>query len=114
MAITGVHALLYTSRAEEVRALLGDAFGWSHIDAGDGWLIFKLPPAELGVHPADAADHQLSLMCDNIETTLDELRERGVEVISAIENMGFGRGATIRLPGQLDLLVYEPRHPTVI
>jgi hypothetical protein len=114
VAITGVHALLYSSRAEEVRVLLRDVFGWSHVNAGDGWLIFKLPPAELGVHPADGAHHELSLMCDDIEATLAELGARGIEVVSGVENMGFGLGATIRLPGELDLLVYQPRHPTAL
>lgn len=114
MAITGVHALLYSPEADQIRALLRDGLAWPHVDAGDGWLIFKLPPAELGVHPSDHPQHEISLMCDDIAGTLDDLRSRGVEVVSEIQQMGFGQGATIRLPGGVDILVYEPRHPTAL
>jgi hypothetical protein len=114
VAITGVHALLYSPQADQVRALLRDVLGWPHVDAGDGWLIFKLPPAEMGVHPSDHAQHEISLMCDDIAGTLDDLRSRGVEVVSEIQQMGFGQGATIQLPGGVDILVYEPRHPTAL
>ena len=75
MAITGAHALFYTSEPEALRAMLRDVFGWKHVDAGDGWLIFKLPPAELGVHPAEGPTfdggvrHQMSFMCDDINAT---------------------------------------------
>src|SRR5205807_6854010 len=62
MAITGAHVLLYTSQPEELRAVLRDVFGWEHVDARDGWLIFALPPAELGVHPAESPSHELTLM----------------------------------------------------
>ncbi len=86
MAITGVHALLYTSEPDAVRAILRDVFGWDHVDAGDGWLVFALPPAELGVHPAEGPTfdsgvrHQLTLMCDDLGATVAELRGKGVEL----------------------------------
>ena len=70
MPITGTHALLYTSEPEALRACLRDVFGWSHVDVHDGWLIFALPPAELGVHPAEAPAHELTFMCDDITATL--------------------------------------------
>src|SRR5712671_336624 len=73
MAVTGAHALLYTSQPEELRAVLRDVFGWSHVDAGGGWLIFALPPAELAVHPGEAPAHQFSLMCDDVGQTMQEL-----------------------------------------
>jgi hypothetical protein len=116
VAITGAHVLLYTPEAEAVRDLLWDAMGWESIDAGDGWLIFRLPPAELGVHPASdgGAHHELSLMCDDIGATVAELRGRGVDVPGEPRDLGFGIGTTIRLPGGLELLLYEPRHPTAI
>ena len=83
MAITGVHGLLYSPEAEAVRAVLRDVIGWKHVDSGDGWLIFALPPAELGVHPtmgeSDTPHHELSLMCDDIEATVAELRAKGIE-----------------------------------
>src|SRR3954449_12271243 len=99
MAITGVHALLYTPEAEALRTVLGDVFDWSSVDAGGGWLIFKLPPAELGVHPADAPAHELSLMCDDITATMAELRAKGVEFTGEPHNEGFGVAVTMTLPG---------------
>jgi predicted enzyme related to lactoylglutathione lyase len=120
MTITGAHALLYTSEPDAVRALLGDVFGWPAVDAGGGWLIFRLPPAEVGVHPAEGPTyeggtrHQLSLMCDDIGSTIAELREKGVEVEGEPADHGWGIGATLLLPGGLELLLYQPRHATAI
>jgi hypothetical protein len=120
MAITGVHALLYTSEPEAVRAVLRDVFGWRHVDDGGGWLIFALPPAELGVHPAEGPTHeagtrhQLSLMCDDITSTIDELRAKGVVVRGEPENEGWGITTTIVLPGDLEVMLYQPLHTTAI
>jgi catechol 2,3-dioxygenase-like lactoylglutathione lyase family enzyme len=114
MAITGVHALLYTPEPEALRATLRDVFGWSSVDAGGGWLIFAMPPAEVGVHPSDTAVHQLSLMCDDLDTTMATLRAQGIEFVDEPSDMPFGRGATMRLPGDVELLLYQPRHATAI
>jgi hypothetical protein len=116
MAITGAHVLLYTPEAEAVRATLRDVLGWDHVDAGGGWLIFALPPAEVGVHPTDGTSphHEFSLMCDDIAATVADLRDRGLEVRGEPEDQGFGVVATIVLPGELEVLLYEPRHPTAI
>jgi hypothetical protein len=114
VAITGAHVLLYTHEADALRAALRDVLGWRSVDAGDGWLIFALPPAELGVHPADAPRHELSLICDDIASTVAELREKGLEVRGEPQDLGFGVGARIVLPGGVELLLYEPRHPTAI
>jgi catechol 2,3-dioxygenase-like lactoylglutathione lyase family enzyme len=120
MTITGVHALFYTSEPEAVRAILRDVFGWDHVDDGDGWLIFALPPAELGVHPAagptyeSGVRHQLSLMCDDIATTVAELRAAGVEVRGEPHDEGFGITTTVVLPGDLHVMLYEPRHSTAV
>jgi len=118
MPITGVHTLLYTSEPEALRAVLRDVFGWEHVDAGEGWLIFRLPPAELGVHPAEGPTwesgvrQQLTLMCDDIAATLDELRGReGIEVRGEPENEGWGISVMLTLPGGVEILLYEPRHP---
>jgi catechol 2,3-dioxygenase-like lactoylglutathione lyase family enzyme len=120
MAIIGAHVLLYTPEPEALRATLRDVFGWSHVDAGDGWLIFALPPAELGVHPAEGPSyeagtrHQLSLMCDDIGSTVRELRSKGLEVEGEPEDEGWGITTTIVLPGGVQVLLYEPRHPVAI
>lgn len=114
MAITGAHVLLYTPEAEALRTIVRDVFDWDHVDAGDGWLIFALPPAELGVHPAEGAKHELSLMCDDIEATVAELRTNGVEIDGEPHDLRFGVGVSIVLPGNLHMLLYEPHHPTAI
>ena len=120
MAITGAHVLLYSSEADALRALLRDVFGWKHVDAGGGWLIFGLPPAEIGVHPTEgrgdesAGRHQLSLMCDDINKTIKELRAKGVEVMGEPEDHGYGITVMLSLPGGVEVQLYEPRHPTAI
>ncbi len=112
--ITGAHVLLYTPEAEALRGVLRDVMGWSHVDAHDGWLIFALPPAELGVHPADSPRHELSLMCDDIHATVADLRERGIEIRGEPEAAGFGVQVTMVLPGGVEVMLYEPRHITAI
>ena len=114
MAITGIHALLYSPEAEAVRAFFRDTMGWKHVDDGQGWLIFALPPAELGVHPGDKPAHELCFMCDDIEATVADLREKGVEVKGEPENQGWGIVTTIVLPGGVDVMLYQPRHETAI
>lgn len=115
MAITGVHGLVYTSEPDAVRAVFRDVFGWEHVDAGDGWLIFALPPAELGIHPAEhTAGHELTLMCDDVRTTMAELQAKGIEFEGEPTDVGFGIEVRMLLPGGAAMLLYEPRHPTAI
>jgi hypothetical protein len=115
MAITGVHTLIYTSEPEAVREVFRDVFGWAHVDAGDGWLIFALPPAELGIHPAEySVRRDVSVMCDDIRTTMAELKGKGIHFAGEPEDEGFGIGVTMLLPGGTEVLLYEPRHPTAI
>jgi hypothetical protein len=114
MAIIGTHALLYTTQPDQLRAVFKDAFGLNNVDAHDGWLIFELPPAELGVHPADAPAHQISFMCDDIDSTMTELAAKGIVFEGEAEHQGFGVGVTMLLPGDVRVLLYEPRHPTAI
>jgi catechol 2,3-dioxygenase-like lactoylglutathione lyase family enzyme len=114
MAIIGMHAILYSKKAEETRAFFRDVLGFSSVDAGHGWLIFAAPPAELAVHPADDDEfHELYLMCDDIESTLAELRAKG-QSPSAVQDRPWGRLAEITLPSGQRLGIYEPRHPTAI
>jgi hypothetical protein len=113
MTITGVHALLYSAQAEELRAVLRDVIGWPSVDVHDGWLIFALPPAELGVHPATGPRHELTLMCDDIGSTMADLRDKGIEFRGEPESQGFGIVATMLLPG-VEMLLYQPRHETAI
>ena len=114
MSITSVHALLYTSQPEALRSVLRDVFGWQNVDAGGGWLIFALPPAELGVHPADAPRHELSLMCDDLDATVDELRAKGIEFRGERTTEPWGYAITMVLPGDLEVLLYQPLHPTIV
>jgi len=110
--ITGMHAIVFSPRAEQVRAFFADVLGFPSADAGGGWLIFALPPAELAVHPAeDAGRYELYLMCDDIHATLAELRGKGVEVARDVSDQRWGLVAAIRLPDGSELPIYEPRHP---
>src|SRR3954469_2538961 len=112
MAITGVHAILYSDDAAADRAFLSDVLGLASVDAGDGWLIFALPPAELAAHPAsaDRGGYELYLMCDNIEDTMRELETKGVEFSSGVTEQRWGLITTISLPGGGRLGLYEPLH----
>jgi catechol 2,3-dioxygenase-like lactoylglutathione lyase family enzyme len=112
--IIGLHTLIYSKDAEKDRAFLRDVLGFRAVDAGHGWLIFEMPPAEMGVHPTEGEEtHELYLMTDNVETTVSELRAKGVEC-SEIQNAGFGRMTHITLPGGGKLGIYEPRHALAI
>ena len=113
VVITGAHAIIYTRDAEADRAFFRDVLGFSSVDAGGGWLIFALPPAELAAHPTEeAGHHELYLMCDDVHATVDELAGNGVEFSRPISDEGFGLMTSIKLPGGGELGLYEPRHPT--
>ena len=110
--ITGMHAIVFSPDAEKVRAFVADVLGMPSVDAGGGWLIFALPPAELAIHPADGASHQLYLMCDDIQATLAELKDKGAQVARDVSDQGWGLVAAIRLPDGSEFPIYEPRHPS--
>jgi catechol 2,3-dioxygenase-like lactoylglutathione lyase family enzyme len=113
--ITGMHAIVFSPQAEKVRAFFADTLGLPSADAGGGWPVFALPPAELAVHPADAdSRHQLYLMCDDIHATLADLRAKGAEVAQDVSEQGWGLLAAIRLPDGSELPIYQPRHPSPI
>jgi hypothetical protein len=113
--ITGAHAIIYSADPEADRAFFRDTLGYEHVDAGHDWLIFRLPPAELAVHPTDGVSaHELFFMCDDIATTTAELESKGVEFTGPVTEQRWGLSAVIRLPGGGELGLYEPRHPTAI
>lgn len=117
--ITGYHSLIYSDDPEATRAFLRDVLGWAHIDAGGGWLIFKTPPSEVGVHPSSGPDgqvwgtpphSQITLMCDDLDATLADLRAKGVAVGDEVVEQPYGKVATITVPGAGPMDVYQPYH----
>ena len=110
--INGVHAVLFTQDADALRAFLRDVLELPSVDAGGGWPIFGLPPAELAAHPSDeAGGTELYLMCDDIRATVAELEAKGVELARPVSDEGWGLVTAIELPGGGELGLYEPRHP---
>ena len=104
---------MFAEDAGAARAFFRDVLEFPNVDAGDGWLIFKLPPTEIAVHPTDGpGKHELYLMCDEIEKTLAELTAKGVTISQGASDRGWGLIASIRLPSGSDLSIYQPRHPT--
>lgn len=102
---------MYADDADAARQFFRDVLGWAHIDAGDGWLIFRTGPSELGVHPTDTdPHHEISLVCDDVEATVAELKGRGVEFTQNVRDDGFGLTARFKVPGAGEMLVYQPRH----
>jgi hypothetical protein len=109
--ILGAHAIVYSADADADRAFFRDTLRYPSVDAGGGWLIFALPPAELAVHPASpGGSTELYLMCDDIEATVRELEGQGVEFTKPVSDERFGLLTAIRLPGGGELGLYEPRH----
>ena len=110
--ITAVHTLVYAEDADRARAFFRDVLGWPHVDAGGGWLIFRTGPSELGVHPITCEEHhQISLRCDDINSTVAELEAKGVEFTRPVRDDGFGLTTEFVVPGGGRMDLYEPRHP---
>ena len=111
--INGIHALMYAGDADKTRAFCRDVLRLPAVDAGHGWLIFGLPPAELGIHPTPGLPrHELYLMCDDIAATMADLEAKGAEFTSPVTEQGFGLVTSIAVPGGGELGLYEPRHRT--
>jgi catechol 2,3-dioxygenase-like lactoylglutathione lyase family enzyme len=117
--IRGVHTMFYSSEPKALRAFLRDKLGFSsYTDVGEGWLIFDLPEADMGCHPAgDAAPdgqpsgtHAISFYCDDVEQTVGELKSRGVEFVDGIEDQGFGLVTHFKMPGDILVQLYQPRY----
>jgi|SRR5688572_21632560 len=113
--ITGTHAILFAKKAEATRKFLRDVLKMKSVDAGGGWLIFALPPAELGVHPADDDGkefHQLYFTCDNLAKTMADLKKKGVKFKGKVQDQPWGSLIVMKVPGAGDIGLYEPRHPS--
>ena len=108
--LIGTHAIIFSKDAEADRRFLRGVLGLSGVDAGEGWLIFGLPPAEVAVHPGEENDeHELYLMCDDAEAFVAEMGRRGV-ICPPAQNRGWGVVTSVPLPGGGKLGIYEPRH----
>jgi len=111
--IHGAHVILYSTDPDADRAFLAELLGTPSVDAGGGWTILQLPPGEVAVHPAETSGTvELYLVCDDVEATVADLGARGVAFEGGVSDQGWGRLATIRLPGGGRLGLYEARHPT--
>lgn len=111
--LTGAHIILYSNDADADRAFFRDVLDLDHVDAGEGWLIFALPPSEVAVHPTmpgATGSHELYLMVDDVERFVAQLDEQDVPH-GEISDQGWGRLVAITLPGGSELGIYEPRHP---
>jgi predicted enzyme related to lactoylglutathione lyase len=115
MAIIGAHTIVYATDPDAARAFFRDVLQLPHVDVGGNWLIFRSPPAELAVHPTDdsaaSGRPDLYLMCDDLTTTVEELRARGAKVSDEVSEQGWGRLTSIQVPGAGPVGLYEPRHP---
>ena len=116
--ITGVHTMFYTSKPKELRTFFRDKLKFPFTDLGDGWLIFDMPDAELGCHPADAkgeegapsGTHNISFYCDDIEKTVAQLKKRGVKFVGKIEDRGYGFITQFKVPGGFMIQLYQPKY----
>lgn len=110
--INAAHVIMYSRDADADRTFLTEVLHLPHVDAGHGWLIFRLPPAEVAVHPTDGPPfHELYLMCDDLQATMAELSGRGVEFTAPVSRQSWGAVTSLRLPGGGEVGLYEPFHP---
>jgi catechol 2,3-dioxygenase-like lactoylglutathione lyase family enzyme len=120
--ITSIHTMIYSDDAGQTRAFLRDVLGWANVDAHGGWLIFNSGPSEMGVHPTHnewqgqtiihEKHHEISLMCDDLEATVADLRAKGAQFEGEIETQSYGRLITMVVPGAGNWQLYQPSHPT--
>jgi len=116
--ISGAHVVLYSNDATADRVFLRDVLGFVSVDAGHGWLIFALPPAEVAVHPADPPSgeqnlHKLYFLCDDLKSELERLRQKGVQC-SNVQEERWGSLSRIQLPSGGEIGLYQPKHPTAL
>ena len=112
--ISGAHVIVYSKDAEADRSFFRDVLGFASVDAGHGWLIFALPPAEAAFHPADGNDrHELYFMCDDLKAEILALAKKGVRS-SDVHEERWGAITKLRLPGGGEIGLYQPKHPTAL
>ena len=111
--IYGCHVVLFSIDADADRAFLADVLGFEHVDAGGGWLIFGLPPAEAAIHAAEVAGAELYFMCDDIVAAMQTLADKGVQC-SEVEEARWGSVTKVRLPSGGEVGLYQPRHATMV
>jgi catechol 2,3-dioxygenase-like lactoylglutathione lyase family enzyme len=112
--IFGAHVVLYSKDAAADRAFFRDALGFPSVDAGHGWLIFALPPAEMAVHPVEELErHELFFMCDDLKAEIVALGQMGVRVTD-VQEARWGSIAKLRMPGGGEVGLYQPKHPTAL
>ena len=122
--LTSAHLLIYSDDATATRAFLRDVLSWPYVEEPDsgGWLIFRTGPSELGVHPTSQTwqgesysfprHHSISLMCDDLESTIAELDGKGATFAGEIQEFEFGRGIMLEVPAADPIMLYQPTHPT--
>jgi catechol 2,3-dioxygenase-like lactoylglutathione lyase family enzyme len=112
--ISGAHVIVYSKDAEADRAFFRDVLGFPSVDAGHGWLIFAMPPAEAAFHPAEDNDkHELYFMCDDLKAEMAQLAAKGVACAEVVEAR-WGSITKFRLPGGGEIGLYQPKHPTAL
>jgi catechol 2,3-dioxygenase-like lactoylglutathione lyase family enzyme len=111
--IFGAHVIVFSTDADADREFFAEVLGLDHVDAGGGWLIFGLPPAEAAVHPAEQPGAELYFMCDDLAAQMHELADRGVRC-SEVEEARWGSVTKIRLPGGGEIGLYQPRHAAMV
>jgi catechol 2,3-dioxygenase-like lactoylglutathione lyase family enzyme len=111
--ITGAHLIVYSKDPEADRAFFRDVLNFSSVDAGHGWLIFALPPAEAAFHPGENDQHEMYFMCDDLKATMESLQAKNVKC-GDVKEERWGSLATIALPGGGKIGLYQPKHPTAI
>jgi catechol 2,3-dioxygenase-like lactoylglutathione lyase family enzyme len=111
--IKGMHALFYTPDAAAARAFFRDVLGLPYTDTGDGWLIFEAPEADIGFHPASETRHEVSFYCDDLDATIAELKAKGVEFIAPVDEQEWGFITRFRIPGDLEVELYQPKYQKV-
>jgi catechol 2,3-dioxygenase-like lactoylglutathione lyase family enzyme len=114
LMISGAHIIVYSKDAEADRRFFRDVLGFLSVDAGHGWIIFEMPPAEAAFHPSDENDrHELYLMCDDLKAEMLALGKKGVSC-SEVQEARWGSITKIRLPGGGEVGLYQPKHPTAL